>query len=95
LRAKRSGAVLSTQAKAAMAPPIAEAIKTKALHGGATIAVIAVEVFVGHIPIGVHRNISAETTQLLFNWLVLLWTNGAGRLHAACFIVYYISKWYI
>ena len=39
--------------------PISESIKTGALEGGATIAVITVDVLVGHIPIGVRRHVVA------------------------------------
>jgi hypothetical protein len=54
--------------------PISESIKTGALECGATIAVITVDVLIGHRPIGVRRNVIAETTELLFNRLVLLLT---------------------
>jgi hypothetical protein len=54
--------------------PVSEAIETGALEGGAAIAVITVDVLVGHIPIGGRRNVSVETTELLFNRLVLVLT---------------------
>ena len=38
------------------------------------IAVITVDVLVGDIPIGVRRDVITETTELLFNRLVLLLT---------------------
>jgi len=39
--------------------PISESIKTGALEGGATIAVITVDVLVGHRPIGARRHVIA------------------------------------
>jgi hypothetical protein len=53
---------------------IAESIKTGARESGATIAVITVDVLVGDLPIGVRRHVITETTELLFNRLVLLLT---------------------
>ena len=37
--------------------PVSESIETGALEGGAAIAVITVEVLVGHLPIGVRRHV--------------------------------------
>ncbi len=56
--------------------PISESIKTGALAGGATLAVITGDVLVGHLPIGARRHVIAETTALLFNRRVLLLTTG-------------------
>jgi hypothetical protein len=53
---------------------VPEAIQTGTLACGATIAVITVDVLVGHRPTGVRRHVIVETTEWLFNRLVLLLT---------------------
>jgi hypothetical protein len=58
--------------------PIPESIQTGALERGTTIPVIAVNVLVGHSPLGVRRHVLAETTELLFNRLVL-WLTRRGN----------------
>ena len=55
--------------------PVSEAIETGAVQFGAALTVITVDVLVGHRPIGVRRNVIAQTTELLFNRLVLLLTS--------------------
>jgi len=54
---------------------IPEAMPPGTLECGATLAVITVDVLIGHRPIGVRRNVIAETTELLCNRLVLLLTS--------------------
>jgi hypothetical protein len=54
--------------------PIPEAIETGAVELGPTIAVIAIDMLVGDVPIGVRRHIVAEATQLMLNRLLLLLT---------------------
>ena len=54
---------------------IPEAIQTGTLACGATLAVITVAGLIGPRPIGVRRHVSAETTALRCNRLVLVWTS--------------------
>jgi len=54
---------------------IAEAIETGAVQFGSALTVITVDVLVGHRPIGVRRDVIAQTTALLCNRLVLLLTS--------------------
>lgn len=58
--------------------PIPESIQTGTLERGAAIPVIAVNVLVGHRPIGVRHHVIAETTELLCNRLVL-WLTRRGN----------------
>jgi hypothetical protein len=53
---------------------ISEAVETGAFEGGTTIAVIAVDVLVGDMPVGAGRDVGTETVQLLVNRLLLLLT---------------------
>jgi len=55
--------------------PVAEAIETGAVQFGSALTVITVDVLVGHRPIGVRRDVIAQTTALLCNRLVLLLTS--------------------
>jgi hypothetical protein len=54
--------------------PVSEAIEPGAAQFGSAITVITGDVLAGHRPIGVRRNVIAQTTELLFNRLVLLLT---------------------
>src|SRR5215831_15923739 len=56
---------------------IAQAVETRPLESGAAVSLIAVDVLVGDMPIGVRGDSVTETAQLLLNRLVLLLT-GRG-----------------
>jgi hypothetical protein len=53
---------------------IAEAIQPWALEGGPALAVIAVDMLFGNMPVGVRRDVVTQTAQLLFDRLLLLLT---------------------
>ena len=54
--------------------PIPEAIETGAIELGPALAVIAIDMLVGDVPIGVRRHRVSEATHLMFNRLLLLLT---------------------
>jgi hypothetical protein len=56
--------------------PIPQPIQARPMQLGPAIAVIAVDVFLGQMPIGLGRYIRAKPGQLLVNRLRLLWTGG-------------------
>jgi len=53
---------------------ISEAIKTRTLAGGTTLAVIAVNGLIGDRPVGLRRDVVTQAAQLLFDRLLLLLT---------------------
>src|SRR5215467_16217613 len=53
---------------------IAEAIQPRALQGGPAMAIIAVDMLLGNMPVWVRRDVVTQTAQLLFDRLLLLLT---------------------
>ena len=53
---------------------IAEAIKTRTLEGSTAIAVIAVDMLLGDMPVGVRRDVVTQAAELLFDRLLLVLT---------------------
>ena len=53
---------------------IAEAIKTRTLEGSTAIAVIAVDMLLGDMPVGVRRDGVTQAAELLFDRLLLVLT---------------------
>lgn len=54
--------------------PISQTVKTGTLEGGTTGAVIAVNVLLSHMPLGLCGDVVMETVQLVFNRLLLVLT---------------------
>src|SRR5262245_41285624 len=54
--------------------PVTEAVETGTVEDGPAIAVIAIDVLFGDIPLGMRCYVVAEATQLLVNRLLLLLT---------------------
>jgi hypothetical protein len=53
---------------------VAEVIKTRTLEGRTALAVIAVDMLLGDMPVGVRRDVFTQAAELLFDRLLLLLT---------------------
>lgn len=56
--------------------PVPEPIEAGAVEGGPPIPIIAVDMLVGHVPLGLRCDLIAKTAELLINRLLLLLRSG-------------------